>query len=149
MLLEHDVIEDTFGKSTRAGQAINSKSIHGGSSNLEVTREDELRKGNVTVLLDEWSNAVCKRGPVLRLSINLGSATQSGLVLLQKGHLLGKAETCFGQSEVPFDALLVVKRRKVNLGHDGQSFVHRCLKFSGYNGVRSGGKGRRDKVGTD
>jgi len=116
VLLEHDVIEDTFGKSTRAGQAINSKSIHGGSSNLEVTREDELRKGNVTVLLDEWSNAFCKRGPVLRLSINLGSATQSGLVLLQKGHLLGKAETCLDKAK--FHSMLFLWSREEKLTLD-------------------------------
>jgi hypothetical protein len=149
MLLEDDVIEDTLGKSTRAGQAIKSKTIRGSSSNLKVTREDEFGKDNVTVLLDEWNNAFCKCGPVLRLSINLGSAMQDGKVLLHKGHILRKAETCMGQSTVPFDALVVVKRRKINLGHDVQSFVHRRLKFSGYNGVHSGGKGRRDKVGID
>ena len=149
MLLEDNVIKDTLGKSTRAGQAIKSKTIHGGSSNLEVTREDEFRKDNVTVLLDEWNNAFCKCGPVLRLSINLGSAAQSGKVLLHKGHLLRKAETCTEQSTVPFDALVVVKRRKINLEHDVQRFVHRRLKFSGYIGIRSGGKGRRDKNRTD
>jgi hypothetical protein len=82
------------------------------------------------VLLDEWVDAICKFIPVTKLSIMVIGVTHSGKPLLENGHLLGEAETGFGQSQVPFNALIKAKRRKVHLGHDVHCFLKRGMKFA-------------------
>jgi hypothetical protein len=48
--------------------------------------------------------------------------------MLKLRHLFGEAETGFGESNIPFDALLMGKRTKVKLGHYIKCLPERNLR---------------------
>jgi hypothetical protein len=67
--------------------------------------------------------------PVLLSTFIIGVMCRRKLIL-KMSHLLGKAETGLGESNIPYSALIMGKRTKVKLGHYIERFSERTLKIT-------------------
>jgi hypothetical protein len=75
----------------------------------------------VAALFDEGEHFSGKSLP-LSSDIHVeGRRFEGGEMFLKEGVLFGKTTTRFGKSDIPLNALVFGKSRKVNLGHDIKS----------------------------
>jgi hypothetical protein len=145
MLLEQNVVKNVFVKCTCASQAVARESIARCHGYLERARKDEPGKDKMTVLFDKRIHELLKCIPLTSLGILIVGVLCRRKLILKMSHLLGKAETGLGESNIPFNALIMGKRTKVKLGHYIERFSERNLKITRDNAL-SGGERRGNKV---
>jgi hypothetical protein len=109
------------GKRTSAGQAKRRQSIAIGRGYLNHARECKLDEQIMAALFDEGEHFSGKSLPLSSDIRDKGRIFEQREMFLNEGVIFGNMTTRFGKSDIPLNALVVGKSRKVNLGHDIES----------------------------